>query len=407
MLSRHLNRLLVATVLLLLSCSLNAQSLNDLEKKKSAAEKEIAYINSLLSKTGSQKTSALQQLTLLQSKVKYRRDLVNNTQLQIGVVANEMTELKKNVTSLRTELDNLKRAYAEILSVMYMKRRNATWLMYILASDDVAQGYRRLKYFQSFADMAVSKAEQIKHSTQDLQTSIAELEVKKNELTVFQKAKQVELSSLAKEEAEYKSLKDDIEKKERTLRTSLTQQQKLLQSINTEIDKVMKAEASKIAGNSSSKPTSSGSDELPAAVKELSTKFEANRGKLPWPLKKGVVTDKFGPRKHPVFTSLKLPPNNGIDISTDANADVVSIFSGQVAKIFPIAGYGNCMIISHGEYLSLYCRLKSIAVKAGDKVKIGDAIAKVDKSAEGTSVLHFELWKGSTILNPELWLLAK
>lgn len=407
---RFTYRFIFSIFLLLIVIPLSSQTLKSLENKKKEAEKEIAYINSLLSKTGSQKTSNLQQLTLLQTKIDYRRQMVRDTETQISLVNREMSDAKKKIASLQTELGNLKEGYASLISAIYMKRRNSTWLMYVLASDDLSQAYRRLKYFRSFADLAVSQGEQVKTSTVELENKKKELEEKKVELTTIQKEKEAELKELAKDESKLKSLQGDLEKQEKTLKASLQKQQATIKSLNAEIARIVKDEIKK-AGGSSGSSSSGGVRELPAAEKALSAKFETNRGKLPWPLKRGAITFKFGTNKHPLFKSIELPPNNGIDISTDINADVICIFDGEVVRVFPFQSYGNCVMVRHGEFFTLYCRLKTTKVKVGDKVITGHILGTLDIAENNNSLLHFELWKSNTgvttALNPELWLISK
>lgn len=403
-------RVIFSIFLLICATPLLSQSLASLEQKKKDAEKEIAYINTLLSKTGSEKSSNLDQLTLLQTKISYRRDLVRTTEAQVNIVNREIAQARKNITSLQQELENLKEAYASLISAIYTKRRNSTWLMYVLASDDLSQAYRRMKYFRSFADLAVSQGEQVKVKTAELESKKKELEEKRKELAEIQKEREAELRKLSDDEVKLRDVQQKLEKQEKTLKSSLQKQQANIRSLNAEIARIMNDEVRK-AGGGSSGSTSSGVRELPAAERELSNRFEANRGKLPWPLKRGAVTLKFGTNRHPLFKSIEFPPNNGIDISTEAGANVMSIFAGEVVRVFPFQSYGNCVMIRHGEFFTLYCRLNTIKVKVGDKVNTGDILGSLDIADGGNSLLHFELWKSSkgktAPQNPELWLVSK
>ncbi len=401
-------RIAVGLLFLLITTPLFSQSLSSLESKKKAAEQQISYINSLLSKTGTQRTSNLEQLALLQTKIGYQQDLVRNTEAQVNVINRDISQTRKDITALQKELKNLKDAYASLISAIYTKRRNATWLMYVFASADLSQAYRRLKYFRSFADLAVSQGEQVKVKAATLEEKQKELEVQRKELAEVQKQRETELKELAKDEAKLQGLQKELEKQEKTLRASLQKQQASLRSLNTEIASIMNAEGKKVSRSSTS---SSGIRELPAAERELSNRFEANRGKLPWPLKRGVVVLKFGTNRHPLFKAIVLPPNNGIDVSTDAGAAVTAIFAGEVVRVFPFQSYGNCVMIRHGEFFTLYCHLDTIKVKVGDKVNVGDALGVLDVLENGNSVLHFELWKSvngiTSPQNPELWLTSK
>ena len=393
--------------LLITAVPLFSQDLSTLESRKKAAEQQVAYINSLLSKTGSQKTANLERLSLMQAKTSYQRDLVRNTEARISIVNRDILQAQKDISSLQEELKNLKEAYASLISAIYTKKRNSTWLMYVFASEDLSQAYRRLKYFRSFADLAVAQGEQVKVKTISLEEKKEELEEKRKELADIQKQRAAELKVLAGDETKLKGVQTDLEKQEKSLRASLQAQQASLRSLNTEIAGIMKAEGKKVGGGSSS---SGEFRELPAAERELSNRFEANRGKLPWPLVRGVIMLKFGTNKHPMFKTIEFPPNNGIDISTDAAANVSAVFAGEVVRVFPFQSYGNCVMIRHGEFFTLYCRLDTIKVKVGSKVKVGDILGSLDILENGGSLLHFELWKSvkgiTSPQNPELWLVA-
>lgn len=409
MINKYTYRIVVGFLFLLITTSLFSQDISSLETRKKAAEQQVAYINSLLSKTGTQKASNLDQLSLLQTKIGYQRDLVRNTEAQVSVINKDISQTRKDITVLQNELKNLKEAYASLISAIYTKRRNSTWLMYVFASDDLSQAYRRLKYFRSFADLAISQGEQVKAKTLTLEEKQKQLEEKRKELAEKKKQLEVELKDLAKDEAKLQGVQKDLEKQEKDLKASLQKQQASLRSLNSEIASIMNAEGKKVTGRSTT--SSSGIRELPAAERELSNRFEANRGKLPWPLKRGVIILKFGTNRHPLFKKIEFPPNNGIDVSTDAGASVTAIFAGEVVRVFPFQSYGNCVMIRHGEFFTLYCRLDTIKVKVGDKVNVGDVLGALDVLENGNSLLHFELWKSvkgvTSPQNPELWLVSK
>lgn len=137
---------------------------------------------------------------------------------------------------------------------------------------------------------------------------------------------------------------------------------------------------------------------------KLSSDFQSNKGKLPWPVK-GVVIEKFGQHNHPLFKGVKLPFNNGVNISTDLNSKVSAVFDGTVKQVIAIPGYNQCVLIQHGKYFTFYCKLSNVFVKVGDNVKTGQELGILSAN-QNTSTLHFELWNGTTKQNPELWLRA-
>lgn len=409
MIGKRTYRIVLGIFCLLLAYPVFSQDVSGLEGRRKKTEENIAYINSLLSKTGGKKTSSLEELGLLQKKIDYRREQVRNVEAQIGLFNQEISSAQRKITTLQKELKTLKEAYASLLSAIYTKRRNSTWLMYVLASDDLSQAYRRLKYFRSFADLAVSQGEQVKTTALELEEKKKELEEKKKELVAVQKEREAELKELVNDESKLKVALQKLEKEEKSLKSSLQKEQASLKSLNAEIKRILSANTS-TKGSSNNTGSSSKSTELPAADKALSGRFEANRGKLPWPLKRGVIIMKHGAVTHPLFKLAKFPPNDGITISTDANAEVYAIFDGEVKAVFPAQSYRNCVAVRHGEYLSIYCKLRTVKVKTGDKVKTGESLGVLDVE-NGASLLYFQLWKqtkGKDVSqNPELWFVSK
>ena len=139
-----------------------------------------------------------------------------------------------------------------------------------------------------------------------------------------------------------------------------------------------------------------------AIDEKLDKEFADNYGKLPWPAD-GPVVDSFGKHYHPVYKNVELPFNNGMNIALAKDTAIKAVFDGVVANVAMIPGYNQCILVQHGGYFTFYCKLASVNVKAGDKVKTGQVLGRVDTIA-GETQLHFELWEGKTPRNPELWL---
>jgi murein DD-endopeptidase MepM/ murein hydrolase activator NlpD len=140
-----------------------------------------------------------------------------------------------------------------------------------------------------------------------------------------------------------------------------------------------------------------------AETVQLSGSFALNKGKLPFPVASGVIVEKFGEHPHPTLKNVKLPFNNGINISTKPGSNVKAVFDGVVKQVIAIPGYNQCILVQHGKYFTFYCKLSTVVVKVGDKVSTGTLIGALDPMGS-TATLHFELWNGTTKQNPELWL---
>ncbi|MBQ5438512.1 MAG: peptidoglycan DD-metalloendopeptidase family protein, partial [Bacteroidales bacterium] len=194
--------------------------------------------------------------------------------------------------------------------------------------------------------------------------------------------------------AEEKQSQDDIKrlaKTEKQYRQELAAKRKEAERLNQEIKKVLKTTVAEQKKDQTK------------VDKALSGQFAQNKGKLPWPLKQGVITERFGVHNHPVYTNLKLPDNPGVTFSTTKGAEVFSVFDGEVRKVVVLPGYNQCVLVQHGEYFTFYCKLAGVSVKSGQKVKTGDKLGTLEIEGN-TSSLHFQIWKGTDKQNPESWL---
>ena len=182
-----------------------------------------------------------------------------------------------------------------------------------------------------------------------------------------------------------------LAKSEKQYRADLAAKKKEVERLNKEIQKLLKTTVAAQKKDQTKVDTA------------LSDEFAKNKGKLPWPIKQGVIVERFGVHNHPVYTNLKLPDNPGITFSTAKSADVFCVFDGEVRKIIVMPGYNQCVLVQHGEYFTLYCKLGKVSVKSGQKVKTGDKLGTLEADSN-TSTLHFQLWKGTDKQDPEKWL---
>lgn len=390
-------RHIVIVIFLLSAVNVSAQTEAELKKRKANTEKELADITRQLNTNKAAKQNATAHVNLLNRRIDQRKKLIRDTDIQISLTEKEISHKKTNIEEIQTQLAKLKENYSELLVNVYMNRKKSNWLMYLFASEDFGQAYRRLKYMQSYTDAVTTKAEKIKKTTEQLSEEVLLLDSKKDELNSYQSEKKNEVAKLAIDESDAQKALQGLKKEETALRKQMQQKRATLSKLNAEIEKLLTKEVKKTK--------TSGYTKAPADVK-LSGEFAANRGRLPWPVKQGKITGLFGRHFHPIFKGVELPPNNGIDISTNAGEVVLSVFNGKVTSVFAVPGMNACVMIQHGEYYTVYARLSNTSVKVGETVKTGAAIGKVAAGSDG-SALHFELWKGTTKLNPQLWLLKK
>jgi len=380
----------------IISCTfLQAQSpIDDLTKRRKKAEAEIAYIDKLLKDNVQQQKNSLTQLNLTKQKLVQRKELIASIDLQIHIVEQEMKNKNNEVNDLQSYLERLKNTYKGLLYQAYKYRDSRSWMMFVLSSDDFGMAYRRWQYFKRLSERLNELAANIKETSKKINTEIVSLTQKRKELANYLSQKQSEVNTLEKEEQAVQELIKNLSGQEQKLKKEAEAQRKQINNLNATIERIMREEAKKQQERERAN--------LPVD-RVLTTNFENNRNNLPWPVRKGVVVGKFGKHPHPVYKGITIE-RNGIDISTEKGSKAMAVFDGTVVKIFSVAGMNNGVMVQHGGYYSIYCRLGAVHVKIGDKIKAGQEIGNIITNDEGATLLHFELWKGIDKLNPELWL---
>jgi septal ring factor EnvC (AmiA/AmiB activator) len=390
-----MKRLFYSIIVVLASCTLlQGQVLTELNKRRKKAEEEISYIDKLLKTNASKKRTGLEQLELTQQKIRQRRQMIADFDLQIRLTEQELQGKNRHITSLQNHLQLLKQSYENLIYQAYKLRDQHTWIMFVLSSDNFSMAYRRWQYFRRFSEHISELAHNIKETSGKIHSEITLLTSKKRELAGLLSEKQTEVGKLQEEERESQKMIDNLTGQDQQLRARMERQRKAIEKINKQIELLVVEEAKRKNKDGSPLPVD----------RVLSANFESNRGNLPWPVRQGVVTSRFGRHPHPVYRGVELPPNNGIHITTEANSTAISIFRGKVTSIVSIPGMNNCVMVRHGEYFTVYCKLGALFVHPGDEVKVGQRLGAIVTDNENNTVLHFQLWKGTTKQNPELWL---
>lgn len=263
--------------------------------------------------------------------------------------------------------------------------------MYMLASDNLGQAFRRMAYFRNLSTMMKTEAQNIRSMQEELEVQKSELVALKREAEQLKKSRQKDLEDLRADEKKADAVVKKLQKDKKKYQNQLASKKKEVTALNREIERIVAAAV---------KPKSTGKKTV--VDTKLDAAFANNKGKLPWPAD-GPVVARFGKHYHPVYKNLELPPNNGVDIALSKGTQIRAVFDGVVKQIMVMPGYNQCVLIQHGNYFTLYCKLKSLNVAEGDKVKISDVIGSVD-AINGQVQLHFEVWKGSKPQNPETWL---
>ncbi len=371
-----------------------AQDTRSQESRKAKLEKEIALIDKQLRENASRSSDAMAALTLVREKVAARKELVAESDKEIALLSGQISSKQKDVDRLQNRLDTLTLYYSRLVKSAYRNRDSRVWYMYILASDNIGQAFRRIAYMRNLSSEMNRQGEKIIGTRDELQGQIDSLNVLKGKAETLRQKRAVEVSALQKEEAESKTLVNRLQRNKVKYQKDLAAKKRQVDALNKEIQRII---AAAVSGKSNGKSTA----KKPVDIK-LDAEFAKNKGKLPWPAE-GRVVDHFGQHYHPVFKSVKLPFNNGVNISLAKDQAVCAVFNGVVKQIVVMPGYNKCVLIQHGNYFSFYCKLATANVRPGDTVKTGDIIGTVD-TIDGMNQLHFQIWKGTVPQNPELWL---
>lgn len=376
------------------SADVFAQDTSSQEAKKARLEREIAIIDQQLAENATRSNAMLSNLTLIRKKVSNRKAMVAESDRQIRKYSDDMYLKQRQINRLQARVDTLTDHYSRLVVSAYKNRDSRIWYMYMLASDNLGQAFRRYSYFKNLSSQMNDEARKIKAAQEELVRERESLAAMKREAQKVKDERVKELEKLRSEEAQADKVVKNLQKNRKTYQKQLSSKKKQIDALNKEIERIV---ANAMKGQSGS----SGKKQEPIDYK-LAEEFSKNKGKLPWPVN-GPVVGRFGRQFHPVFKNLELPPNNGIDVAVGKGTEVKSVFKGVVKQVFVMPGYNQCVLIRHGNYFTFYCKLKTVNVKAGDKVGTGDVIGKVD-TINGDTQLHFEVWQNTKPQNPETWL---
>ena len=371
-----------------------AQSISEQTKRREEIEREIAFLDRQLAANKSKQLASTKELNFIQRKITNRKRLLSQIESEIRTIDLLSVRKAKEIDLLNSDLSNLKKRYSHLVYNAYKHRDRTVWILYVLSSDNLEQGYRRWSYLKSYSQALKTNAKAIKERSIRLRDEVKRLGDMRMESLKMQKKREQEYKSLAQEEKRARDIISQLSKKEREFRGQLTEKRREMERLNREIERIL-AEAAKEKKSVDYKEA--------AADRALSDKFENNKGRLPWPVKEGVIIEQFGQHIHPVFKNIKLPFNNGVNISTTLNAQAICVFDGVVKQILVMPGYNQCVLVQHGNYYTFYTKLERVIVKSGDAVKTGQPLGTLAE-AEGNSVLHFQLWSGTTKQNPEHWI---
>ena len=387
--------------LLLVGAVVSAQDTRRQESRKAQLEKEIAAINRQLKDNARSSSRALTDLSLVRRKIAARQELIAESDREIRALDDSMKARQLEIDRLQARHDTLSLYYNRLVRGAYKNRDSRLWYMYILSSENIGQAVRRFGYLKGLSRNMSEQAKHIQETAAALELEKERLAGLREEAQVLRGQRQADVDALRSEEGESASLVARLEKDRRKYQNDLRKKNREVEALNREIAEIIRKATAK--PKSGGKSTAKGGKTTSTAIDEtLSKNFAANKGRLPWPVE-GTVIESYGQHYHPVYKNVKLPFNNGVTLAVSRGAQAKAVFDGTVSQVVVIPGYNQCVLVQHGSYFTFYCKLKSVTVKAGEKVKTGQVLGTVD-TLSGEDQFHFQLWQERNPQNPENWL---
>jgi len=372
-----------------------------LEAQKKLLQQEIVQINALIKTSAKKRANVLTQVETVQLKMDRQDALIQLTNRQINRLNQEININLRNIEKLRTELTSLKKDYAEMVVSARKNKSTQNRLMFLLSSESFWQAYKRMAYMKQYAAYRKQQGEQIAAKTKALQQYTSDLVAQrkdKKQLIEENRKAQKELDSIRKRQS---SLVLELKKRERNYSAQIKKKQKQQEAIDKEIARLIR-EA--IAASNKKAGTKTGNFVLTPEAKALAASFASNKGRLPWPVEKGIVTQRFGTQRHPVVRTTTIK-SNGVSLSVPAGASARSVYEGIVLNIVQFKGSNPIVLIQHGNYITSYKNLSKVYVKKGGRVTAKQAIGQIFTNKDtGKTVLQFSIFQNTTPQNPALWL---
>lgn len=387
----------ILTLLIWFNFGLYGQSRSELEELRKKNLQEIEYVDRMLKTTSSQKKESLNELRVIGKKLDLREKLIDEYGQEISLLEYRISLNALATEMLEQDLNELKSDYAKSIVSAYKATKGTPALAFILSSADFNQGYKRLKYIQQIARFRRKETETIETIYNELQGTRTRLEKDRKNVSDL-KSKEVRQKQILRDEQSRKErLVSNLSRKEKQLKQDLDEKRRIARQIEKEIERLIEEERKK----SETVPMS-------AEMKVIGESFGENRGRIPWPVEKGIITSHFGVHPHPVLKNVT-EDNIGIEITSSGNIRAKAVFRGEVVRVFAISGANMAVIIRHGKYLTVYQNLVNVAVKVGETVSLGQELGDVyvDNGDGSKAELKFMVYEEKKKLDPEQWLVKK
>ena len=400
------------------------QKIKELENQRNELQQQIAESETLLRSTKKDVKSQLDNLALINGQIADRKKYINAIEQDVKSLNNEINALLRQLKTLQRDLKDKKDKYESSVQYMYRNKSIHEKLLFIFSAENLSQTYRRLRYVREYANFQRLQAVEIERKQKQVNAKKAELEVTRGAKEKLLKEGEAEKKKLEKQEKEKQGILHGLKRKQRGIQSEINKKRRSANKLNAQIDRLVEQEiekarkraeeeARKTSAKEGKKPTEKPVSKQPVQQgtvdkfrmnsedRQLSGTFESNKGRLPMPITGPyVIVGRYG--QYAVAKNVRLD-NKGIDIRGKEGAKARAVFDGEVSAIFKYNGLNN-VLVRHGNYISVYCNLSSVSVAKGSKVKAREEIGVVQKDASGNAVLHFQLRKETTKLNPEVWV---
>ncbi|GHN00453.1 peptidase M23 [Cytophagales bacterium WSM2-2] len=376
---------------------------SDLQRERQESLEKIKETEKILDETSQEKKTTIGELSALNKRIDQQESLIVSIKSEVNLLDADIEEDNQIIEALEKDVSNLKEEYSSMLFAAQKASGKTDKLMLLFASESFDQLLMRLKYMSQYGKARKEQTAAIEKTQTILSNQVKQTEAKRNEKQNLLNDELKQSERLTGLKQQQRKVVRSLEKEEKRLRRELEETRKAVNELDNMIAKVIKEELERLAREAKNRDKDK-VKEVASALEAvtLSTTFEENKKKFPWPVS-GFVSQKFGKQTHPVLKGIEIQ-SDGINIQTKQSEPVHAVFNGEVSLIGFVQLYGNVIILSHGDYRTVYCGLKDVFVKKGQKVTTSDEIGRVRTRPDGVSELHFRLVKNTDDLDPEQWL---
>ena len=424
---RHVWIVLLALSLSTVVYGQKSAAVRQLELQRKEALADIEETNKLLQETAQTAKTSLNRLNLLSKQILSRKKVISLLNQELDEIEKDILNIQGQLRTLKRELGDKQTNYGKSMRGLYKRHSSQDKLLFILSAESFSQSMRRMRYLREYADWQKRQANDIVEKQAEISRKQAEMEKTRAEKRALLGTRQEESKKLESEEASQKEEVQLLNKRQKDLKADLQKKRRQAEALNRQIEKqiaeeIARAEAEAKAARERAERERRAREQAAAkgkpvpeskkepireeAEKQLSDNFANNRGRLPYPVAgRHTIVATFGEQQHQELKYVRTS-NSGIDIQTSPGADARAVFNGEVTRVFVVPGYNNSVIVRHGNYLTVYSNLSQVYVKAGDRVSTRQAIGRIYSDPEdgNSTILHFQLWKEKTKLNPQPWL---